>query len=295
MSIFDLFKKKKNSVEKKDSPDLRALALSLVKNEIVMEVDEDALCVAPDASKLGGKPYLPVDFAWPKFSDEGEEGHLSFLCQINLEDVKPYDRDDLLPQKGLLYFFYDCEAFRWGFDPEDKGSARVIYFDSTDGFVPMAWPEDIDEDYIVPEMAVRFKQKKSYPMYEELEIHSDVDCEWEDYDAALEELGVDLDEESHKLLGYAHIIQNEMLSECERVSRGRSCGSPEYYKNNPEDEEVAIARSAKDWTLLLQLSTLEKDGFELMWGDCGMLYFYIKKHDLAQKRFENAWFSLQCG
>lgn len=295
MSIFDLFKKKKNAVEKKDTAGLKALALSLAKNEIVMEVDEDALCVAPNASKLGGKPYLPVDFDWPCFSDEGEEAPLSFLCQINLTDVKSYDQDGLLPPKGMLYFFYDCEAFRWGFDPEDKGSARVIYFDSTDGFAPMTWPEGIDEDYIVPEMAVRFEKKKSYPMYEELEIHSDTACEWEDYAAALEELGVDLDEESHKLLGYAHIIQNEMLSECERVSRGRSCGSPECYKNIPEDEETAIQRGAKDWTLLLQLSTLEKDGFELMWGDCGMLYFYIKKEDLAQKRFENAWFSLQCG
>lgn len=199
------------------------------------------------------------------------------------------------PQKGLLYFFYDCEAFRWGFDQADKGCARVLYFEDTEGFAPMAWPEGIEEDYIVPEMAVRFKQKMSYPMYEELEIHSDVECEWEDYDAALEKLGVDLDEESHKLLGYAHIIQNEMLSECERVSRGLYCGDAQSYQNTPEDEEAAILRGAKDWTLLLQLSTLEKGDWELMWGDCGMLYFYIKKQDLAQKRFENAWFSLQCG
>ena len=47
--------------------------------------------------------------------------------------------------------------------------------------------------------------------------------------------------------------------------------------------------------MLLQLSTLEKEEWELMWGDCGMLYFYIRRQDLAQKRFENAWFSLQCG
>lgn len=161
--------------------------------------------------------------------------------------------------------------------------------------MPFEWPEGVEEDYIVPEMAVRFVQRKSYPMYEELEIHSDLDCEWDDYDEVLEKLGVDLDAEEHKLLGYAHIIQNEMLSECERVSRGLYCGDPESYQNTPEDEETAIQIGAKDWTLLLQLSTLEKDGWELMWGDCGMLYFYIKKQDLLQRRFENAWFSLQCG
>jgi len=171
----------------------------------------------------------------------------------------------------------------------------VFYYEDTEGFAPVAWPAAIDEDYIVPEMAVRFENRASYPMYEELEIHSDVDCEREDYDAALEKLGVDLDAQEHKLLGYANIIQNEMLTECERVSRGLYCGNPESYQNTPEDEETAIGQGAKDWTLLLQLSTLEKDGWELMWGDCGMLYFYIKKQDLAQRRFENVMFSLQCG
>lgn len=288
MSIFDFFRKKKGSKE------LERLISSLAKNEIVMEV-ENGENIAPNISKLGGKPYLPKDFIWPRFSDEGEERPLSFLCQIDLADVKKSDRDGLLPKKGMLYFFYDCEAFRWGFDPEDKGCARVFYYENTDDFVPFEWPVGVEEDYVVPEMAVRFGHRVSYPMYEELEIHSNVDCEWEDYDEVLEKLGVDLDAEEHKLLGYAHIIQNEMLSECEWVSRGLYCGDAESYQNTAEDEETAILRGAKDWTLLLQLSTLEKDDWELMWGDCGMLYFYIKKQDLAQKRFENAWFSLQCG
>lgn len=289
MSIFDIFKKKKNPAA------LGPIVSALAKNEIVMEVDKAAEQIAPNASKLGGMPYLPKDFVWPRFCDEGDENPLSFLCQINLADVKKYDRDNLLPEKGLLYFFYDCEAFRWGFDPADQGSARVFFFEDTDGFVPMAWPEGIDEDYIVPEMAVRFASRQSYPKYEELEFHSSVDCEWEDYDDALEELGVDIETEDHKLLGYADIIQNEMLTDCERVNRGLYCGDPASYKNTSEDEEIAIGRGAKDWTLLLQLSTLDKDDWELMWGDCGMLYFYIKRQDLAQKRFENAWFSLQCG
>lgn len=289
MPIFDIFKKKK------DLSGLKSLVASLGKNEIVMEVDEDAESIAPNTSKLGGMPYLPRDFSWPRFSDEGETHPLSFLCQINLADVKKHDRDGLLPEEGMLYFFYDCEAFRWGFDPEDKGCARVFYYENTDGFAPMAWPAGIEEDHIVPEMALTFTPKMSYPQFEELEIYRDVEYDFEDHDTVLEELGVDLDAEEHKMLGYAHIIQNEMLSECERVSRGLYCGDPESYKNTPEDEEAAIRRNAKDWTLLLQLSTLERGDWELMWGDCGMLYFYIKKQDLAQRRFENAWFSLQCG
>lgn len=287
MSIFDLFKKKSNPVPE-------GLVSSLAKNEIVMSVDTDAGAVPPQASKIGGKPWLPRDFQWPVYESD-EMRPLSFLCQINLEEVKSYDRDGVLPGKGMLYFFYECEAFCWGFDPEDKGCARVFYFEDIEDFVPTQWPEDIEEDYIVPEMAVRFKSQPSYPNYEELEYHSSMECDWEDYDTALEKLGVDMDAENHKILGYADIIQNEMLSECERVTRGLYCGGPSGYQDVSEDEEAAIQRGAKDWILLLQLTTLETEDWEWMWGDCGMLYFYIKRQDLAARRFENAWFSLQCG
>ena len=60
------------------------------------------------------------------------------------------------------------------------------------------------------------------------------------------------------------------------------------------DMEADIEEGAKDWILLLQLTTLETGDWQWMWGDCGMLYFYIKKQDLAAKRFENTWYALQC-
>jgi uncharacterized protein YwqG len=287
MSIFNLFNKKSNSVPE-------GLVSKLAKNEIVISVDTDAGVIPPQASKLGGKPWLPRDFQWPVYESD-EIRPLAFLCQINLEEVSPYDRDRVLPTKGMLYFFYECDAFCWGFDPKDKGCARVFYFEDTDDFAPMELPEGLDDDYIVPEMAVQFKAQPSYPKYEELEYHSSMECDWDEYDEALARMGVDMDAENHKLLGYADIIQNEMLSECERVTRGIYCGDPSGYQNASEDEEASILRGAKDWILLLQLTTLENEDFELMWGDCGMLYFYIKRQDLAARRFENAWFSLQCG
>lgn len=296
MSIFNLFRKKSHN-HTKNNNGMESLVLSLEKNEIVMEVDEVAENIPADTSKIGGKPWLPVDFVWPVFTNKDEEKTrpLSFLCQINLSDVKKYDREGRLPDRGMLYFFYECEAFRWGFDPEDKGCARVFYFENTADFLPMELPEGISEEYTVPEMAVRFMARKSYPRYEELEIHSNIDYEWEAYDELLEKLGVDTESECHKLLGYADIIQNEMLTECECVSRGLYCGDGESYRGAAEDEKASIRNSAKDWILLLQLSTLTKGDWELMWGDCGMLYFYIKKQDLDEKGFENAWFSLQCG
>ena len=53
--------------------------------------------------------------------------------------------------------------------------------------------------------------------------------------------------------------------------------------------------SASDrWLLLFQLDTVECGGFELMFGDCGHIYFYITKEDLAARRFDRIWLILQC-
>ena len=220
MSIFDIFMKKKQT-SKTSLADITSTVLSLEKNELVMDADGSLESIPADASKIGGKPWLPANFEWPIFTDDDKTARpLSFLCQINLSEVKQYDRDGLLPDHGMLYFFYDCEAFRWGFDPEDDGCARVFYFENTDNFVSLDLPECIFDEYRIPEIAVRFSTQKSYPNYEELEIHSDLNCDWEAYDKVLTTLGYNIGTECNKLLGYADIIQNEMLSECERVGRG---------------------------------------------------------------------------
>jgi uncharacterized protein YwqG len=50
---------------------------------------------------------------------------------------------------------------------------------------------------------------------------------------------------------------------------------------------------AADWRLLLQIDT-DEDGPGWMWGDVGRIYFWIKKHDLALRRFADVWLILQC-
>lgn len=287
MSIFDIFKKN----------NLKSAIKALGKNEIVITPNQDIKSLRPDESKIGGKPYLPSDFVWPVFTskDDNETRPLMFLCQINLSDIAQHDKDNLLPESGMLYFFYEYESFRWGFDPDDKGAAKVFYFENTDCFSLKAFPEDLDEGYQIPETAISFTTKNSYPGYEEFDCYSDVNCTWDDYDNLLEKLGMDFEAENHKLLGYADLIQSEMLTECERVTRGIYSGTVESYRNTPDDEACDIYEKSKDWMLLLQLGTIQSDSFELMFGDMGMLYFYIKKQDLLSKNFENTWFSLQCG
>lgn len=276
------------------APDSAVLAAvsALKRNGILAETVEGE--ADSDESKIGGLPYLPADFVWPTYTDEeGVTRPLSFLCQINLAETAEFDEEHLLPEEGMLAFFYDCASFTWGFDPADRGSARVFFFENTDGFAPHPIPAEVAEEYTVPELPLLFSPTACCPAFDEATVYG-IDCDWDDYEAAREALGAPEGEERHMMLGYADVIQNEMLTDCEYVSRGIYCGDRTAYNSLTEAERAEIAEAAKDWTLLLQLSTVEKDDFELMWGDCGMLYFYIKKQDLAARRFENAWFALQC-
>ena len=266
------------------------MILSFERNEILMEVKENTEKILPNSSKIGGKPWLPRDFQWPVFVDEEENigRPLSFLCQIDLEDIKQYDNEGLLPDRGILYFFYECESMRWGSDAEDNGCAKVFYYEQTENFIAMEIPKEMAEENVVPEMAVCFKVNQSYPPFEEFFLRSDVECDFEAYDECLEKLSSDEEKEHHKLLGYAYNLQDEMLTDCARIRQ--ELDNSQYILKKEESRQS----DAKDWILLLQLSTLEKEEWKLTWGDCGMLYFYIRRQDLIEKRFENAWFVLQC-
>ena len=186
MSVFDLFAKLLLAQKAAGSPILAELR-RLAKNEIRMEANA-AQAPAPDGCKIGGKPYLPRNFVWPTFvsPDDGAARPLSFFCQIDLADIRPYDKENLLPARGILSFFYECQSSRWGFDPNDKGAARVFFFENTEGFASCDPPSDLEADFVIPEIAVAFTTDLSYPGYEELEFHSALQCDWEDYDETIE-------------------------------------------------------------------------------------------------------------
>ena len=57
-----------------------------------------------------------------------------------------------------------------------------------------------------------------------------------------------------------------------------------------------ISRDAIDeWLLLFQLDTVSDGDFELMFGDCGRIYFFIRRENLAARRFVDGGGVLQCG
>lgn len=248
-------------------------------------------------SKFGGKPHLPKDFVWPyyegaDFEDVTKNRPLSFLAQINLEEIAEFDKDNQLPHKGMLYFFYELCTMRWGFDPKDRGCARVFYVEDTSRLQAVDLPEGMEEYCRVPEFEISFASQMDLPDYEEIAEYV-TDLDWDVYDE--EKVLYGYEENDHedvsKLLGYADVIQNAMPLECEEVSNGIYCGN---IPDITDEQREKLLGNSKDWILLFQMSTVENDDYELMFGDCGSIYYYIRKQDLKELNFDNVWLVLQC-
>lgn len=292
----------RNKKDKQTAPELAAVLTELMQNEIAVTAKKARRggTMPVYRSKFGGKPAVPAGFEWPRFEaanyeDEVANRPLSFLGQIHLEEVKKYDKGQVLPEKGLLLFFYEQESMRWGFDPKDAGCARVYYFEDVDTLAEAEFPADLQEEYKGKEYSLSFKAQDSYPCFEEFECYSDLACDWEDYDDVVAQQGYEPECERHKLLGYADLIQGEMLTECERTARGICCGNPASYLSLSDEVKAEIHAAAGEWVLLFQMASIMDNGYELMFGDVGNLYFYIRKADLQERRFDRVWMVLQCG
>lgn len=255
----------------------------------------------PGCTRFGGAPDVPGDFVWPVFEsgtyddDEVKPRPLAFLAQFDCAQLAPLDTDGLLPRTGVLSFFYELDSQRWGFDPEDRGCARVFWFENAEDLSPAPFPKTLDRDFRLPAIGISMTTETSYPDYEEFEqsLKPEGDV-FNAYLAAQAELGIEDAGNRSQLLGWPDTIQGSMAAACELTSQGYYLGGD---KNPPPPQALQEARNTavEDWQLLFQLDTVERGSFELMFGDCGRLYFYIRKEDLMARRFDNVWLVLQCG
>ena len=247
------------------------------------------------ASKLGGLPDVPAGFVWPRFESEGYDGvqrerPLSFMAQLDLKEVSAFDKEGLLPKEGHLAFFYDCDSQPWGFDPKDMGGARVFYFPSGTPLERAAPPEDLDDDFQIPVLIPSFSSGTSQPSSEYLsgDAHAEFGSE------LLEEFlsdGIDAPDRC-KMLGLPDILQGTIEHDCQ-LAGAMGVEYESRGKLSPEQERE-YENGVADWMLLLQLGTLQNRDYEMMFGDCGYIYFCIRLQDLTACNFDNVWLVLQC-
>ncbi len=237
------------------------------------------------ASRFGGVPDLPVGFVWPTYQGRPH----AFLAQIRLSDVPATDALGL-PATGWLAFFYELESFSWGFDPEDRGCSHVAYFDLPPNLLQRTPPPaGADEGATFHACALSFAERVDLPDAGDFVTAAVFERMTESERSAYGEVCSSTAPSSyHHLGGQPQLIQNDMRLECQLASNGFNAGTPEGYEEGEE-----LLPGAADWELLLQVDT--DDTPEWMWGDVGRLYFWLRKQDRIERRFDRSWLVLQCG
>ncbi len=252
--------------------------------------------LGPLDSRLGGAPHLPLGMSWPVW----RKVPLAHLATIRLSEASQHDTTGLLPSRGLLYFWYDAVSESWGFDPKDAGFCRIDYV--ADEGTPLQQrvmplndvPAGTDlnvlrESSRVP-CRVSFEPALSLPdgvwareYCPEAAAIVDVDEYWELSDTLVPE-------PKHQLLGHPCPQQGPMELECQLVTHNLYCGNETGY-NDPRAK--ALEAGARDWLLLFQIDS-DESGPGWMWGDVGMLYYWIPEPALRAADFSKAWMILQC-
>lgn len=98
------------------------------------------------------------------------------------------------------------------------------------------------------------------------------------------------EEPRHQIGGYPTPVQNDdMEEECQLASGGVNCGGSEGYNSK---EAKRLREQENEWRLVFQFDS--DDDIEAMWGDMGMLYFWVKESEAENCNFSNSWMVLQC-
>lgn len=284
----------------------------------------------PGRSRLGGRPDLPPGTPWPTCRiqmpapseaflnarpDERRlppDGivHLSFVGQVNLQEVRPFDTESRLPPTGLLSFFYNPQVFasdtgpgplgihdgktgfRYGvYGWENADNWQVVYSPSTATLERRAFPPTLHEGVQYAPRAVAFRTEQTVPSIETSFLPAPgsdsgalklTEEEWEVFSELRYELRANL--EIHQMLGFADQWAATTDEGSYRQVR------PERFPEAPDwdvlsaEGRLATARSIR---LLLQVGIF--DHAADWWGRNGKLYFFIRDEDLARQDFSRAW------
>ena len=239
-------------------------------------------------SYLGGLPPRYPGFVWPSKGDYS----LAFLACIDLSEVRGIE---WVPRKGLLLFFYDMEEYPWGYEPAHRGGWAVLHVKDPAAVAGVApAPAGLDPDWRLPRRSLTLEPVSMPPPWDltPLDTAGLSKTEWEARADALEDLRDSLygTAPKHQLGGYPEPIQNAAMDEeCQLASNGINCGTPEGYRD-PRVE--SLKHGASEWKLLFQMDS--DDDLNVMWGDAGMLYFWVREQEARAGDFSRAWLIMQC-
>ncbi|NMH88859.1 DUF1963 domain-containing protein [Flavivirga algicola] len=115
------------------------------------------------SSRFGGRPAVPDNFSWP-LQSKSENAPLAFFFQLNFEEIKPFDVDNVLPDHGILLCFASVtNDIMW--EHEIPDAFKVYYFPGIDSLSFADIPEDIPSEQQLAPRTITYRGSFQLPSY----------------------------------------------------------------------------------------------------------------------------------
>ena len=219
-------------------------------------------------SKIGGNPYWPKNMEYPTNS-LGE--NLYLLAQLNLNTMPSLEG---YPDTGILQFFIlDDDLYGCDFNSPDNyqsfeyNNYKIVYHENiseNNKTLLNDFPTTKNHLPISGEYILEFDLVEEYPAPSDYLFENIIDNIWDYGDQIGDYIYDNFVSDGSKIGGYAYFTQEDP-------------------RHNTEE-----------WVLLLQIDSSDSDNIDIMWGDCGVANFFIKKEKLLQGDFSQVWYNWDC-
>ncbi|KAL7715040.1 YwqG family protein [Entamoeba marina] len=223
-------------------------------------------------SKIGGKPYLPKDFDYPKLK-KGDNHPLVLLTQINFEEI---DHIENFPTTGILQIYIDGDDPDFCYDEVDEPQCgfRVIYHENIIKDESMlVEPPEAPHEHTPYQCCLKMKGTKiDMPI-----TNSDFR-----YRKLLEKYAAKYEVKIGDIDNYFRV--NDCLGGDMTGIGGYASFTQGDYRDEDHESEYSIT-----------LFTCDSDTSDnVEWCDAGIANFFITKDDLLKKDFSKVQFSWDC-
>ncbi|HOY14171.1 MAG TPA: DUF1963 domain-containing protein [Saprospiraceae bacterium] len=281
-----------NFIRKSDNKlteDDREKIIKLIKPAIgisTIKMEADNLKIG--GSKIGGKPDLPKDVPWPRLNGND----LVFFAQYNILELKKFDVENLLPEKGMFYIFIGIGGEWNGFSMEQK-DCKIFLIENLEDLERKEYPPTLNlEGKVEPAQILYFESltipdDENYKLIEFDEKYEDFYFHFYQYTADyIEEEINDFENNMHQLLGEDRSVQSSIVYEFSRIELKIS---DEDYS----EKWTEVLENSKTFSNLIQLDCHDSNTNLSKFGGSGVFYIGLKTNELEKKDFKNLMISFQ--
>ncbi len=235
----------------------------------------------PTRSHFGGKAELPRGMTLPE-----HENPLGLLARVSLTELQAAVPTEWLPKSGALLFFADIGEPEY-IDPTNQSAYAVRFVDD------LAAPVDAriwkGKSVLPNPRNMEFERVDTIPGLDHRLIEA-FEWEFEERMAYIKFFEARQGARArHQIDGYPNVPQNDIEElHCQLAEDGRDLGVLLY---DEQRFDAALVSAQRDWRLLFQADT--DDELDVMWGDGGTLYFFVREEDARRGDFSRVRASWQ--